>query len=297
MPLIGERVLERYEVLEALGSGAQGEVFAGLDIRTGDTVTIKFNRRRTFETPSTYGEMARDLVSEADSAKLLSGISRIPTILGRGWHRNQYCIVMEFVDGVLLEDAVLEARPLKDHATVAAIIGQLCEILHKVHSQDLVHRDVKPANIMLAPDGRLWLLDLGFAIKAGDATDRPCGTNGYAPPEQHVPREQGVTPRADVFPLGCMLLEMTIMHLPYADTDERFDTDSLVIPPAMFRLVPSAFRPLALRMVHREPAQRPDVSEVFDCLRPLLPTVGSKPPAKPLCPDPTEYYRRHAPAL
>ncbi|MFI7103661.1 serine/threonine-protein kinase [Streptomyces sp. NPDC050161] len=289
--------MQHYEVVKFLGYGGQGEVYAGCDTRDGKTVCIKFQLPRIDESASHYGDLIRGFVQEAARARFLSGTSWIPRVVDSGWYRDRYCIVMEYVDGILLFDAMIGARPLKDRATVASIIGQLCEALREVHEHGMVHRDVKPENVMLQPDGQLRLLDLGMAVAAGEPTMEPCGTPGFRSPEQGEAQATGVTPLSDVFSLGCMLLEMTIMHLPYEAGRERPGPDSPVLPPKELRLIPGEFRPLAMAMVHRDTAYRPSIREVFDTVRPYLPSVGSRPPVKPLTPDPTEYYRHHAPAL
>ncbi|MCX4968910.1 serine/threonine protein kinase [Streptomyces sp. NBC_00654] len=297
MTTVKNMVLGRYELMDMVGSGGQGELFAGWDLGTDRKVAIKLQKPREFESTRHYGEIAQELAVEGGRTKHLAGIEGIPGFLASGHYQNRYCIVLEFVDGAALYDTMISARPLKV-STAAAVIGQLCEILHQVHTRRLVHRDVKPENIILEPDGRVRLIDMGLAIEIGEPTERGCGTVGYAPPEQFDENPDGVTPRADVFALGCLLLEMTVMRLPYAGMAERPEPDCPVLPPDRLRLVPEQIRSLALRMVDREPANRPaDVLEVFRLLRPLLLPPGSKPPGKPLDPDPTEFYRTGRSAL
>ncbi|MFG2176122.1 serine/threonine-protein kinase [Streptomyces niveus] len=297
MTLIGTLVLDRYEVLELKGEGAQGQLYSAWDTREHEVVAIKFQSAQFFENDSEYGERTDELIKEADSGEALSGIPGVPKILDRGSHGNRYFIVMEFVDGALLYDTMVEARPLKDPATIAAIICQLCEILDEVHLRNLVHRDVKPDNIMVDPEGRLWLLDFGFAVEADTLPDLPCGTPGYTAPEQSRPEGRRVTPRADVFALGCLLLEMTVMCLPYAGRIERPTPGHPVLPADCRNLTTAPFLALALRMVELDPELRPGVREVLDHVRPSVPAAGALPPAKPLCPDPTEYYRRRPPRM
>lgn len=291
-----EDLERRYELLEQVGSGGQGELFAGRDLKTGRKVAVKLQRARTFESDGLYGEIADELAAEGETTASLAGIRGIPRLIGNGLYQNRHCIILEFIDGTVLYDAMISARPIR-LPTAAAIIGQLCEILHMVHARGLVHRDVKPENVILEPDGRVWLIDLGFAIPPGVPTDRGRGTPGYAPPEQFEANASGVTERSDVFALGCMLLEMTVMRLPYAGMAERPQPDCPVLPPDRLALVPQEIRPLTLRMVKRAPENRPHVREVFDHLRRFLPAPDSKSPAKPLRPDPTEYYRTHRPTL
>ncbi|MGW7414157.1 serine/threonine-protein kinase [Streptomyces sp. NPDC054863] len=293
------RFPENYEVWKQLGSGTQGEIFAARDIRNGTLVAIKFQQPRGFESESFFGDLTKEFDKEAEKHDLLAGIPGIPRILDRGSHRTRKYFALEFVEGVPLYDAMIGSRPLKDPMSIASIIGQLCEILHEVHERNLVHRDVKPENILLDKEGRLWLIDLGFAVEEGVPTDTR-GTLLYAAPEQYDAEacKGGMTTRADIYSLGCILLEMTVMRRPYAATGERPQPGTPVLPPEFLPLVPVEFRCVALRMVDLLPENRPSAREVFECLRRYLPEVGADAPVKPLrFADPTERFRRHVPLL
>ncbi|KUL34167.1 hypothetical protein ADL22_30845 [Streptomyces sp. NRRL F-4489] len=291
-------VLNRYEVFGQVGCGGQGELYRGRDTETGRQVAVKLQKARLFEPAHSYQEAGEEFEAEADMTQMLTGVDGIPKVLGKGIvGGGRRCIVLEFIDGVPFYDAMLSRRPLRV-STAASVIGQLCEILHRVHERKLVHRDIKPENVILDPSGRVWLIDMGLALPHGVPTDRGSGTPGYVPPDEYDGCPDGVTPLSDIFALGCMLLEMTVMQLPYAGMAERPAPDCPVLPPDRMLRVPPEFRSLALSMVDRARQNRPQgVTEVFDQLRPLLPALGSKPPAKPLRPDPTEYYRTRRPTL
>jgi serine/threonine-protein kinase len=180
---------------------------------------------------------------------------------------------------------------------VASLIGQLCEILDDVHRKGFVHRDVKPENVMVEHSGRVRLIDLGLAIRSRQGTRYGCGTIEYAPPEQLDATTAGVTAQADIFSLGCLLLELTVMCLPYEGTRAgKTARRPIVMTADRLALVPDPFKALALAMVELAPENRPgSVREVFDSLRRYLPVVNGPRPVKPLEPDPTEYYRTHPP--
>ncbi|MER7928056.1 serine/threonine-protein kinase [Streptomyces sp. NPDC096057] len=290
----GKRVLERFDLLDRIGGGGQGELYRGRDIETGCQVAVKLQRARLFEAADSYQDLGNTFEVEADMTQRLTGIRGVPKVIASGsvgFGDERRCIVLQFIEGAVLYDAMLKRRPLRV-PTVASIIGQLCEILQQVHERQLVHRDIKPENTILDPSGRLWLIDMGLALTQGEKTDRGDGTPGYLPPDEYDGCPGGVSPLSDIFALGCMTLEMTVMRLPYAGMEERPAPECPVLPPERLRGVPSKIRSLALSMVDRLPENRPQsVSEVLEHLRPLLPTPGSRPPAKPLCPDPTEYYR------
>lgn len=291
-------VEERYELLRQAGSGGQADLYVGRERESGRKVAIKVQKPWAFESMAYFRDIGKILAEEGVRTRQLAATAAVPELIATGWYGNRRCLVMEFVEGKLLYDVLISRRPIRDVGTVASVIGQLCEILHAVHGEKLVHRDVKPENIIVEPDGRLRLLDMGLAVGRGEPFDICTGTLGYVPPEQFDPDTSGLTGRADIFALGCILLEMTVMRLPYGGMHERPTHDCPVLPDDRLAAIPRAFLPLALRMVEREPERRPaDVREVFAHLRPYVPAVGSRPPVKPLRPDPTEYYRSHPPKL
>ncbi|MER6604821.1 serine/threonine-protein kinase [Streptomyces sp. NPDC000927] len=291
-------VENRYEVLEAVGEGGQGDLFLGRDRRSGERVALKLQKARNLGPESIFHSAGRNLLEEGSRMTMLTGIQAIPEILATGTHRGRRCLVMEFVEGRQLQHVLLAARPVRHPEVIASVIGQLCEILREVHDRNLVHCDLKPENVIVQPDGRLRLIDMGLAITAGDRTEFERGTLGWASPEQSDKCESGLTRRADIFGLGCILLEMTVMRLPYGGLEERAQPGSPVLPADRLAKLPPEFASLALRMVRWNAEERPaDVREVFDQLRPYLPRLGSRRPSKRLRPDPTEYYRMHPPRL
>ncbi|MFJ7327892.1 serine/threonine protein kinase [Streptomyces cyaneofuscatus] len=294
-----DNVENHYEVLGRVGEGGHGDLFLARDRQSGERVALKLQKTRDLGPKSIFQSAGRHLLEEGDRMMMLTGIQAIPEIIASGIHRGRQCLIMEFVQGSQLQDVLLAARPVRHPGTVASVIGQLCEILREVHDRNLVHCDLKPENIIVQPDGRLRLLDMGLAIAVGEPTDCERGTRGWASPEQSDACDQGLTRQADIFGLGCILLEMTVMRLPYGGLEERVTKpDGPVLPADRLAKLPPEFASLALRMVRWEAADRPaDVREVFDELRPYLPRVGSRRPSKRLRPDPTEYYRTHLPRL
>ncbi|WP_405639913.1 serine/threonine protein kinase [Streptomyces uncialis] len=291
-------VEELYEVLDMVGDGGQGDLFLGRDRRSGERVALKLQKARNLGPESVFRSAAKNLLVEGSRMMRLTGIQAIPEIIATGTHRGRRCLVMEFVEGRQLHDVLLAKRPVRHPRTVASVIGQLCEILREVHDRDLVHCDLKPDNVIVQPDGRLRLIDMGYAIMENEPTDYERGTLGWASPEQSDACPSGLTRRADIFGLGCILLEMTVMRLPYGGLEERAEQGCPVLPADRLAQIPPEFAALALWMVRWEAEERPaDVREVFDLLRPHLPRLGSGRPSKPLRPDPTEYYRTHPPRL
>lgn len=288
-----------YEVSHLEGDGGQGDLFAGRDRASGRKIALKVQKPLGLQPPSWFRSEGDRLVLEGHK-QLLTDIEDFPEMIAIGWYRRRRCLVMEFVEGRQLRTVLMSRRPLKDVATVASIIGQLCEILDVIHQKELVHCDLKPENVIVEPDGKIRLIDMGHAVWRGCPTEMEHGTLGYASPAQWDPNPSGLTEHADVYALGAMLLEMTVMRLPYiTEREERPLRGCPVLPPDRLTAIPPKLAPLALQMVewdaHRRP---PNVREVFARLRSLLPTVDScRRPVKPLRPDPTEYYRTHVPRL
>ncbi|MBT2415306.1 serine/threonine protein kinase [Streptomyces sp. ISL-12] len=291
-------VEKRYEVLDMVGDGGQGDLFLGRDRSNGQKVALKLQKARDLGPESDFHWAGDELLEEGSRMMMLTGIQEIPEVIATGTHRRRRCLVMEFVEGHHLRKVLSAALPVKDPVTVAAVIGQLCEILAEVHDRNLVHCDLKPENVIVQPDGSLRLIDMGHAVVANRKTEYARGTRGWASPEQSDACPSGLTRQADIFALGCILLEMTVMRLPYGGQDERAEEGTPVLPADKLAELPPEFASLALWMVRWEAAERPaDVREVFDRLRPYLPQLGSRRPPKRLRPDPTEYYRTHLPRL
>ncbi|MFJ6809830.1 serine/threonine protein kinase [Streptomyces anulatus] len=288
---------KHYEVLGMTGDGGQGDLYLAHELRTGRRVAVKTQKARTVGTSSAHQSAGGHLLDEGNRMLKLTGIDEIPEILASGTYRNRRCLVMEYIDGPQLRDSWAKAKPVRDPETVASVIGQLCEILQKVHDRKLVHGDLKPENVLVEPDGRLRLIDMGHAVVEGEETKWDLGTFGYSAPEQWEPNTHGLTGRADIFSLGCILLEMTVMSLPYGGMEERVTQHHPVLPPERLEAIPAEFRDLALHMVRWEAAERPaDMREVFERIRRHLPEPGSRRrPSKRLRPDTTEYWRARPP--
>jgi len=289
-------VEDHYHVHEQIGEGSQGDLFGGFERGSGVRVALKVQKEQGAESDAWFRELTQQLDEEGALNHELAELPGIPRLIGRGHYDGRRCIILEFVDGRLLRDAMLAARPLKDVGTIASIIDQLCEVLDGVHRRRLVHRDLKPENVMIEPNGRIRLLDFGLAARMHQAMSRGGGTIGYAPPEQLETNNRGLTGRADIFALGCLLVEMTVMCLPYGGTRKGLMQGAAVLPADRVAAIPAPFTQLALSMVERDAALRPtDVGEVRESIRPYLPAPGSPRPLKPLRPDPTEYHRTRSP--
>jgi eukaryotic-like serine/threonine-protein kinase len=204
-------LLDRYEVGRLLGAGGMAEVFEGRDRLLARRVAIKVPLSQHAHDP----EFAHRFRREAQAAASLSHPG-VVAVYDTGTENGTHFIVMEYVDGRTLKDVIRAEAPLyPDRA--AEITADVCSALAAAHARGLVHRDVKPANIMLMPDGRVKLMDLGIArVAAGETVTQTAamlGTAQYLSPEQA--QGQAVDFRSDLYSLGCCLYEMLTGTVPF----------------------------------------------------------------------------------
>jgi tRNA A-37 threonylcarbamoyl transferase component Bud32 len=198
---------ERYQVISKLGSGAFGEVYRARDQVLGRDVAIKRVRLDAFAGPDQIEELNQRFLREAQVAAKLRH-PNIVTVHDIVSTPTMSFIVMELVDGVTLH-SLLQSRKALGLPETLDILGQVGDALDHAHGQHVVHRDVKPANIMIESSGRVKVMDLGIAkIDSGGnltATGNIVGTPNYMSPEQA--RGESVDGRSDLFSLGCILYE------------------------------------------------------------------------------------------
>jgi eukaryotic-like serine/threonine-protein kinase len=212
-PLLGGR----YEVGEVIGYGGMAEVHRGRDIRLGRDVAIKLLRADLGRDPAFEGRFRR----EAQSAASLNSPSIVAVYdTGEGAINGASTpyIVMEYVDGQTLRDVLAtEGRLLPQRAL--EIAAEVCVALEQAHAAGIVHRDIKPGNVMLTATGQVKVMDFGIAraLTASSATMTQTaavvGTAHYLSPEQA--RGEHVDARSDVYSTGCLLYELLTGAPPF----------------------------------------------------------------------------------
>ena len=198
------RIAGRYEIDELpLGRGGMGAVHPGHDTHLDRRVAVKF-----LHVPGGSDEQRERFVREA---RILARLEHpgVPALYDLGTHEQRLFQVMQFVDGVAVDDVVAELGPLPP-AWVAAIAAQTCAVLAAAHGLAITHRDLEPSNLMLRTDGSVVVLDFGLAVLAGavrfSRVGQLFGTPSYMAPEQI---QHGVAdPRSDLYALGCVLHEL-----------------------------------------------------------------------------------------
>ncbi|MGH2722598.1 MAG: Stk1 family PASTA domain-containing Ser/Thr kinase, partial [Actinomycetota bacterium] len=213
----GRRFGGRYLITKRIAGGGMAEVFMATDELLGRTVALKL----------LHPEYARDgafierFRREARAAASLSD-PRIVAIYDWGSDDGTYYIVMEYVEGKSLKDMIQSQGPFTPQRAVE-VAGDVCAALHAAHKRGIVHRDVKPANIMVTTSGETKVMDFGIARAPQESgqtvtqTGTVMGTANYISPEQAL--AMPVDARSDVYSAGVVLYEMLTRDVPFkADT-------------------------------------------------------------------------------
>src|SRR5947209_155305 len=201
----------RYEIVREIGHGAMGVVYEALDPTIGRKVAVKAIRFDAIGT--TADEAARRFKNEARAAGGLSH-PNIVTVYDAGEDGGNLYLAMEFIEGSTLESLLKLQRRLSPERTLE-IIRQVCAGLDGAHKKGIVHRDVKPGNVMISADNAVKITDFGIA-RAGEAmtiTGQVVGTPNYMSPEQVVGNQ--LDGRSDLFSVSVMLYEMITGERPF----------------------------------------------------------------------------------
>jgi serine/threonine protein kinase len=256
---------QRYRLSESIGRGGMGEVWRATDEALGRPVAVKLLHRHG----ATEEEAAERFRLEAHAAAVLSD-PHVVTVYDFGRHDDTLFLVMELVEGRSVA-AELRAHGAMAPGPAADIVTQAAAGLSAAHRQGVIHRDVKPGNLLLAADGTVKIADFGIARlvtgaeRALTSTGEIPGTSHYLAPERARGRPGG--PEADVYALGCVLYQLVTGHPPfYGDTPvavayQHVDTDP--VPPGDLRpALAGSFESFLLQMLAKDPTQRPTAEQV-----------------------------------
>jgi len=244
-----------YRLRAVVGDGGMGRVYLGTS-PAGRAVAVKVISPGLASQPGYRQRFAR----EAKAAMAVSGLYTASVVDADTEGPSPY-IATEFVPAPSLAESVRAAGPLPA-ASVFALAGGLAEALAAIHRAGLVHRDVKPHNILLAADGPV-VIDFGIALGEGTtltAAGTAVGTAGYIAPE--VLRGHDPTPASDVFSLGCALVYAARGTGPYGDGDPLSVAHRTASQPPDLAGVPGPVRDLVIPLLERDPTLRPTPAQV-----------------------------------
>ena len=257
--------LGEYELVARLGSGATGHVYKARHLKLDRWVVVKvLKETRRAAIDEFLDEMRR--FGRLDHPNIIRGTDA-------GEVDGHHYLVMEYVGGWDLSRLVGRVGPL-GFPDLCRIGDEAAAALQAAHRHGLVHRDVKPSNLLLSRQGSVKLLDLGLAVDRDEATAVPRGTADYMAPEQWEPAPTNRTgPQTDVYGLGCTLFTLATGEPPFRQSRVgRRRAHVAEIPIRIDQLRPESPVPLAeliAAMLQKEGTKRPSLEEVRSVLQPL----------------------------
>ncbi|NDO76714.1 protein kinase [Kocuria indica] len=261
---VGSLLEDRYSVRRLIARGGTATVYEGLDERLERPVALKIMHPHVADDPSFVARARR----EAKSAARLHH-PNVVAVLDQGHTADGVLyLVLEYVDGPTLRDVVGREAPMTARRTLDLLIPVL-RGLAQAHRIGLVHRDVKPENVLLTRDGQVKVADFGLtrAVDEHTTSTTVMGTVGYAAPE--LVGDGPVDQRSDVYAVGIMAYEMLTGSRPYTGTALQVATAhvsrDVPAPGGLAQGVPAALDEFVLRATSRDAAQRPaDAAALLD---------------------------------
>ena len=250
----GTVLADRYRIVAPLGSGGVAEVYRAEDTKLGQTVALKFITQRIAHEK----QLLERIIAEVRIGRQVSH-PNLCRIYDLGEVGNQYFITMEYVDGENLASLLLRVGRLPEDKALQ-VGREICAGLAAAHDRGVVHRDMKPANVMIDGRGRARITDFGLAIVPGEGiAESFAGTPAYMAPEQLDGAE--ATEQSDIYGLGLVLYEIFTGHRFYSGTLTEISNAHRVPkrPPSTIvrGLTPSIER-VILQCIEETPSDRPE---------------------------------------
>ncbi|MBQ4310530.1 MAG: Stk1 family PASTA domain-containing Ser/Thr kinase [Oscillospiraceae bacterium] len=254
---IGKLLDGRYEITELIGIGGMADVYKAKDIVDKKVVAVKILKNEYADND----DFVRRFRNESKAIAVLSH-PNIVKIYDVGFTEKMQFIVMEYIDGITLKEFIEQQGSLKWKDAVYFII-QILRALQHAHDRGIVHRDIKPQNIMLFPDGTIKVMDFGiarFAREEGKTmTDKAIGSVHYISPEQA--KGDVTDERSDIYSVGIMLYEMLTGIKPF-DGESPVSIalmhmrDNARRPRSINDTIPVGLEEIVMRAMQKQPAKR-----------------------------------------
>lgn len=255
--MIGFELGGRYEIIERIGGGGMALVYRAHDILLGRNVAVKILRQQFVHDE----EFVRRFRREAQAAASLSH-PNIVSVYDVGQQDDTHYIVMEYVEGHNLNDIIKERAPLQPEEAVK-IAAQICDALDHAHSNQIIHRDIKPHNILIGKNGRVKVTDFGIARAVTSSTitqtGSVVGSVHYLSPEH----AKGVVTdeKSDLYSLGVVLYQMVTGRLPFLGDSPisvalKHLQDGFEEPRQVNPLIPQSLENVILRAMRKSPGER-----------------------------------------
>ena len=210
--LIGKRLDGRYSIEGLVGVGGMANVYRGTDLKTGNRIAVKVLKEEFLDNE----ELVRRFKNESKAISILSHPNIVKVYDVSVTDKLQY-IVMEYVDGITLKEYLKQRGGALTWKEVVHFATQVLSALQHAHSKGIIHRDVKPQNIMLLADGSIKMMDFGIArfsrAQSQTVSDKAIGSVHYISPEQA--KGERTDARTDIYSVGVMLYEMLSGRLPF----------------------------------------------------------------------------------